>query len=80
MAMKLINGNIVSTAKVVSLSATEYKEIIKFIADMGLSGGIIYDALIVKVASKSSVSTLLTLNPGDFNRVWPKGKEIICLP
>jgi len=49
-------------------------------SELGLAGGIIYDALIAKVAQKSKVERLLTLNIDHFNRVWPGGDKIISLP
>jgi hypothetical protein len=43
-------------------------------------GGIVYDALIAKVAEKSKVERLLTLNIKHFKRVWPEGDSIIATP
>lgn len=51
-AWRLIHENIERIAKTVSLSPTEYKAVIKRASAMGLSGGIIYDALIAKAAEK----------------------------
>ena len=77
---RLIHENIESTAKIVSLTPTEYISIIRRMSDLGMAGGIIYDALIAKVAQKSKVERLITLNIEHFKRVWPEGKKIICLP
>ena len=79
-AWRLIHENIESTAKIVSLTPTEYISIVRHMSDLGLVGGAIYDALIAKVAQKSKVKRLFTLNIEHFKRVWPEGKEIICLP
>lgn len=49
-------------------------------ANLGLSGGSVYDALIARSAQKSQVDRLLTLNVDDFKRVWPEGIEKITLP
>jgi predicted nucleic acid-binding protein len=49
-------------------------------ADLGLSGGIIYDALIAKAAQKSKVDHLLTYNVDDFKRIWPEGVKHIISP
>jgi len=49
-------------------------------ADLGLSGGIIYDALIAKAAQKHSVDRVLTFNTEDFKRVWPEGENYIAIP
>jgi len=47
---------------------------------MGLSGGIIYDALIARAAEKAGAERLLTFNESDFRRVWPEGASILLSP
>ena len=79
-ARKLIGENIETVAKIISLTPREYISVIKQISEMGLVGGITYDALIAKVAQKSRVERLLTLNVDHFTRVWPGGEKIIVLP
>jgi predicted nucleic acid-binding protein len=79
-AWRLINENIVPISKIVSLTPTEYSFTIKQISELGLVGGITYDALIAKVAQKSKVKRMLTLNLEHFTRVWPDGEKIISLP
>ena len=79
-AWKLIDENIARVGKIVSLTAAEYSSTIKKISVMGLSGGITYDALIAKVAEKSKVERLLTLNFNHFKRVWPEGEKTIVSP
>ena len=79
-ARKLINENIEKISKIVSLTPEEYKSVIKQISELGLTGGITYDALIAKVAQKSKVEKLLTLNTEHFSRVWPDGQKRIILP
>lgn len=79
-AWRLVHENLESTARVVSLTPTEYRSTIKSISELGLAGGIIYDALIAKVAQKSTVERLLTLNIEHFKRVWPCGGKILSTP
>jgi predicted nucleic acid-binding protein len=79
-AQKLIHENIEVSAKIVSLTSVEYSTTIKRLSEMGLVGGIVYDALIAKVAEKSKVECLLTLNIKHFKRVWPEGDSIIATP
>ena len=59
---------------------TEYKATIKKASELGLSGGIIYDALIAKVAEKAKVERILTLNLKYFRRVWEGRKEALVEP
>lgn len=77
---KLIHENIEAITKIVSLTPAEYISTIKEISELGLAGGITYDALIVKVAQKSKVERLLTINIDHFKRVWPEGKKVIIEP
>ncbi len=79
-ARKLINENIELNSKIISLTPGEYKSVIKLISELGLAGGIIYDALIAMVAKKSKVERLLTLNINHFSHAWPGGEKIISLP
>ena len=79
-AWRLISENIVSISKIVSLTPAEYSFTIKQMSELGLAGGITYDALIAKVAQKSKVERMLTLNLEHFTRVWPDGEKIISLP
>jgi predicted nucleic acid-binding protein len=77
---RLLHENIEGVAKTVSLSSTEYKATIKKASELGLSGGIIYDALIAKVAEKAKVERLLTFNLKHFRRVWEGRKEALVEP
>lgn len=79
-AWRLINENIISVAKIVSLSPTEYSSIINKVSDIGLSGGIVYDALIIGVAQKSKVGRILTLNRKDFIKLWQGNESTIFEP
>ena len=79
-ASMLIKENIEPIANVISLTAKEYLSTIKRLSAFGLRGGVVYDALIAKVAAKAKVNRLLTLNVKHFKLVWPEGEEIITLP
>jgi len=79
-AWRLIHENIETIGKIVSLTAAEYSSVIKKISERGMVGGITYDALIAKVAEKSRVEKLLTLNFDHFMRVWPDGEKIVISP
>ena len=78
--LRLVHSNIEESARIVPLTVAEYRATIKRMANMGLSGGTVYDALIASAARKLSVERLLTLNANDFHRVWPEGKDIISVP
>jgi predicted nucleic acid-binding protein len=69
-----------STATLIALTVQDYVAAIKNVSQLGLAGGVIYDALVVQAAQKAKVDKLLTFNTDHFLRVWPEGKRIICTP
>ena len=77
MARRLIHDNLLSFARVITLNRKDYCSVIDTMVDLGIGGGTIYDALIARAAQKSGVDRLLTLNAGDFKRVWPEHSDII---
>ena len=79
-ARKLLRENIVSICKIISLTPIEYLNTINWLAEKSLVGGITYDALIARVAQKSRVEKLVTMNVDDFMRAWPEGESIIVAP
>jgi predicted nucleic acid-binding protein len=79
-AQRLINTNLEAIARIVPLTIADYRTTIERMAERGLSGGTVCDALIAAVARRLSVDKLLTLNPHDFHRVWPEGKQVIITP
>jgi predicted nucleic acid-binding protein len=80
LARQLVRENLLSAARVVTLSARDYAAVIDDLGDLGLSGGTVYDALIARAARKAKADRLLTLNPKHFARVWPGGEERIHVP
>lgn len=77
---QIIKEDIMKIAKMISLTASEYREVIERTADYGLVGGIIFDAIISRVAEKMNVDKLLTYNTRDFERLLPQKKGIILKP
>ncbi len=80
MAARLVRENVSTAARVVALSGADYLAAIGNAADLSLSGGVIYDALIVRAAQKIGADRLLTLNPRDFLRIWPGGAGVVGSP
>ena len=80
LAWRLIHESIEPNVSIVSLTSSDYSAIVKHLSDLGLSGGTVYDALIVKAAQKSGAGRIVTLNTNDFKRVWPEGANRIVEP
>ncbi|MFH1707074.1 MAG: PIN domain-containing protein [Planctomycetota bacterium] len=70
-AWQIINGTITPSFEVVALTADQYKTAVQAMAAAGLSGGAVYDAVIVAAARAAKADRLLTLNPADFKRIDP---------
>ena len=79
-AARLVRENVVAAARIVALSASDYDAVIGTMAGLSLSGGVIYDALLARAASKAGAERLLTLNPRDLLRAWPAGSAVIAAP
>lgn len=79
-AWRLIHESVEPRVSLVPLSTSDYLATIKYMSDMGFSGGVIYDALIVKTAQKSGADRIVTFNVNDFKRVWPEGSDRIVAP
>lgn len=79
-AARLIQDNLLEHATVVSLSAADYTDVVRRLAEQGVSGGAVYDALIARAAVKAEVDQLVTFNADDFRRVWPVGLSKITVP
>lgn len=68
--LSAIEDNILPFVKVRSLDGRSYATMIRQLAAAGLSGGVVYDAVHTEVARRARVDLLVTLNLGDFERVW----------
>jgi len=80
LAWKLVHDNVEALAEIIELSAADYSDVIRHMGEHGLSGGIIYDQLIVRAAEKADADRLLTMNTKDFIRLWPEFRAHIISP
>ena len=74
-ARQLIENNIMNLAETIYLTDKDYFGIIKKMDKSNLSGGIVYDAILVECALKVKADEILTLNTRDFLRLT-KGTSI----
>ena len=68
-ALLSIEENILKYFKVADLSADDYAALLREAALSGIQGGTIYDALLLKCASKAKVGRIFTLNLRHFQAV-----------
>ncbi|UFP96115.1 type II toxin-antitoxin system VapC family toxin [Gloeobacter morelensis] len=64
----------------VSLTTGDYRSVLALVAELGLPGGGIYDALIAQTALQSRSDVLLTLNPSDFTRLGEPIASLVQVP
>lgn len=76
-AWQLIQENVEAVAQLVPLSPSDYSQTLQRASQMGLAGGIIFDALIARAAEIAGADELLTFNQKDFQRVSPEGAFIL---
>lgn len=80
LARRLIRENVEAAATVIALEPSDYAAVLDRMAELGLSGGVIYDALAVRAAEKAGAGCLVTLNETDFRRLCPDGAVTITTP
>lgn len=79
-ASYLLRENVEKIAEIVTLSVKDYQMVLKRMTELGLSGGIIYDAITVQAAHKAKANKILTLNSKDFIRLSPEDDSWILSP
>jgi predicted nucleic acid-binding protein len=79
-AYELIQHNVFDLCEVMSLSAEDYSAVTKHLSEVGITGGVTYDALILYTAIKGQADRVVTLNEGDFRRIYPQLAGLIISP
>jgi predicted nucleic acid-binding protein len=79
-AHRLVHENVAVLCEVIALESKEYAEVIAAQAELGISGGAVYDALHAACARKAGVRRLFTFNVSHFRRVAPDLEERIVAP
>lgn len=79
-ARRLIQHNVIQKLDVITLGSQDYTQVIELLAEIGIIGGAIYDALILRAAAIAKVDLVVTLNERDFRRVYPDLANKIVAP
>ncbi len=80
-ALLSIEENILKHFRLVSLSSTDYSGLIREAAGLGIQGGTVYDALILRSAAKAEVERIYTLNLRHFQPLAsPELATKLCVP
>jgi predicted nucleic acid-binding protein len=75
-AWRLLKTGFADLGRVVSLTAPQHVALLKRLADGGIGGGRVYDAIIAESAMRAGASALLTFNARHFEP-RPTGIEIV---
>lgn len=67
-------------ARIIELKTADYWSAIQRVAELGLSGGVIYDALLVAAARRMKADRILTFNRKHFQRLAPLSNGFIVSP
>ena len=76
----LFIGNIQERLTIVALTADESVKTLRTFADLGVSGGAIYDALLAGCALKAEAETLYTWNLRHYAQLGPKIAPLLQTP
>jgi predicted nucleic acid-binding protein len=79
-AQRMIEENILAHFRLLAASIKDYREVVGQIAAAGLTGGIVYDALILRCAQKQLCDRIYTFNVSHFRRLAPHWEKKICAP
>lgn len=67
-ARRLLRHNVTERMELVALDGSDYEAVVDRMTDLGLSGGVVHDALHVRAAEKAGATRLVTFNRRDFER------------
>jgi predicted nucleic acid-binding protein len=70
-ALLSIEENVLKHFKTVGLAGSEYAALLREAAGSGIQGGTVYDALLLKSATKAGVDAIYTLNLKHFQAIAP---------
>jgi len=77
---QVMQYNVLKLLNIAALSPNDYVIVIQQLVERNLSGGIIYDALLLQSAVNANVERILTLNKKDFLHIAPDWEERLIEP
>jgi predicted nucleic acid-binding protein len=80
-AVRILGDNIVPHFEIIPIDKEDYVAALSSVGNGGWSGPKIYDALLLRCATKRAVKRIYTFNLGDFRQLAPPTLQaIICAP
>ena len=68
-ALEVIRSSVIASFRVLALTSRDYDVTLRQLARASLSGGIVYDGLAARAATKTKTKRVLTFNDRDFRRL-----------
>ena len=79
-AQMIVEANVLKCFRRVAVTARMYENAVLRCAELGLSGGVIYDALLLECARSVSAERIYTFNIRDFQRLAPDLASRVTAP
>ena len=79
-AQMIVEANVLTCFRRVAVTVKMYEHAVSRCAELGLSGGIIYDALLLECARSVSAERIYPFNIRDFQRLAPDLASRIAAP
>jgi predicted nucleic acid-binding protein len=79
-AWRSLQQNVLGSFEIISLSRTDYSDVLRHCAAEGWTGGMIFDALHMQAARKTKCARVYTLNVAHFRRIAPDLGDRILSP
>lgn len=79
-AKAIVDTNIRKHFQLVPITPDMYVRAVEVCTARGLTGGKVYDALLIECARHANVDRIYTFNLGDFRRLAPDLAELIVAP
>jgi len=76
-AAQIIEVNLMKRLRILTISPSAYLRAIRNVADLGFKSGMVYDALHIACAEAGGCERIYTFNLKHFQRLNPKGVEIL---
>lgn len=76
-AAQIIEVNLTKRLRILTISPSAYLRAIRNVADLGFKSGMVYDALHIACAEAGGCERIYTFNLKHFQRLNPKGVEIL---
>ncbi len=80
LATRMIKENVESPARIVLVTAEDYRAAAQTVAEAAAPAPAIHRAVLIQCAERNQADRLATLHPRDYLRLWPDGQETVLVP